>query len=108
MMKLAGQGIIYRIEDIDKASDKGVNKRLGHKGKPYNLFKFKGGIYCRHAWKEQLYRLKKNTEKTDDFDKYKRARTIPKSYKPSPRGWKEAQIAPVNMPNQGAYPTKKK
>jgi hypothetical protein len=108
MMKLAGQGIIYRIEDIDKASDKGVNKRLGHKGKPYNLFKFKGGIYCRHAWKEQLYRLKKGTEKTDDFDKYKRARTIPKSYKPSPRGWKEAQIAPVNMPNQGAYPTKKK
>ena len=108
MMKLAGQGIIYRIEDIDKASDKGINKRLGHKGKPYNLFKFKGGIYCRHAWKEQLYRLKKNTEKTDDFDKYKRARTIPKSYKPSPRGWKEAQIAPVNMPNQGAYPTKKK
>ena len=108
MMKLAGQGIIYRIEDIDKASDKGVNKRLGHKGKPYNLFKFKGGIYCRHAWKEQLYRLKKNTEKTDDFDKYKRATTIPKSYKPSPRGWKEAQIAPVNMPNQGAYPTKKK
>ena len=108
MMKLAGQGIIYRIEDIDKASDKGVNKRLGHKGKAYNLFKFKGGIYCRHAWKEQLYRLKKGTEKTDDFDKYKRARTIPKSYKPSPRGWKEAQIAPVNMPNQGAYPTKKK
>ena len=108
MMKLAGQGIIYRIEDIDKASDKGINKRLGHKGKPYNLFKFKGGIYCRHAWKEQLYRLKKGTEKTDDFDKYKRARTIPKSYKPSPRGWKEAQIAPVNMPNQGAYPTKKK
>ena len=108
MMKLAGQGIIYRIEDIDKASDKGINKRLGHKGKPYNLFKFKGGIYCRHAWKEQLYRLKKNTEKTDDFDKYKRAKTIPKSYKPSPRGWKEAQIAPVNMPNQGAYPTKKK
>jgi hypothetical protein len=108
MMKLAGQGIIYRIEDIDKASDKGVNKRLGHKGKAYNLFKFKGGIYCRHAWKEQLYRLKKGTEKTDDFDKYKRAKTIPKSYKPSPRGWKEAQIAPVNMPNQGAYPTKKK
>ena len=105
MMKLSKKGIIYRIEDIDKASREGVNDRLGHNKKPYNLFKFKGGIYCRHAWKEVLFRLKKNTEQTDDFDKYKRAKTIPKSYKPSPRGWKDAQIAPVNMPNQGAYPT---
>ena len=42
MMELARQGIIYRIEAIDKASDKGINKQLGHKGKAYNLFKFKG------------------------------------------------------------------
>ena len=109
MMSLSSKGIIYRIEDIDKASQKGVNKRLGHKRKPYDLFKFKGGIYCRHAWKQVLFRLKKNTEKTDDFDKYKRASrsNVPKSYNPSPRGWKDAQIAPVNMPNEGAYPTKK-
>ena len=35
----------------------------------YDLFKFKGGVYCRHAWKEVLYRLKKATtiKKGDDM-----------------------------------------
>lgn len=108
MMGLAKQGIIYRIEAIDKASDKGVNKQLGHKGKAYNLFKFKGGIYCRHAWKEQLYRLKKGTEKSDKLKDYNKVKSVPSSYQPKPKGWKDAAIAPVNMPNQGAYPTKKK
>ena len=48
MMKLSDKGIIYRIEEIDRASREGVNKQLGHKRKAYNLFRFKGGIYCRH------------------------------------------------------------
>lgn len=108
MMAIAKSGVIYRIEEIDKASDKGVNKQLGHKGKAYNLFKFKGGIYCRHAWKEQLYRLKKGTEKSDKLKDYNKVKSVPKSYQPKPKGWKDAAIAPVNMPNQGAYPTKKK
>ena len=38
-------------------SREGVNKQLGHKGRSYDLFKFKGGIYCRHKWKKVLYRL---------------------------------------------------
>ena len=51
MMTLARAGFVYRIEDIDKASREGVNRQLGHKGQPYDLFRFKGGVYCRHAWK---------------------------------------------------------
>ena len=84
------------------------DRQLGHKGKAYSLFKFKGGIYCRHAWKEQLYRLKKGTEKSDKLKDYNKVKSVPKSYKPKPKGWKDAAIAPVNMPNEGAYPTKKK
>ena len=57
-MRLSRGGFVYRIEDIDAASRAGVNRQLGHKGKPYDLFKFKGGVYCRHAWKVILYRLK--------------------------------------------------
>ena len=105
MMKLSDKGIIYRIEEIDRASREGVNKQLGHKRKAYNLFRFKGGIYCRHAWKEQLYRLKKGTEQTDKLADYKKTSTIPSKFRPSPRGLKDAKKAPVNMPNQGAYPT---
>ena len=104
MMKLSGKGVVYRLEDIDRASRSGVNDQLGHKGKAYDLFKFKGGIYCRHAWKEVLYRLKKNTKESEYLKDYKKTRTIPKSYMPRPSGHKQAKIAPYDMPNKGAYP----
>tara|TARA_R110000787_G_scaffold146884_1_gene260621 strand:- start:760 stop:1500 length:741 start_codon:yes stop_codon:yes gene_type:complete len=104
MMNLSGKGVVYRLEDIDRASRDGVNDQLGHKGKAYDLFKFKGGIYCRHAWKEVLYRLKKNTEESEYLKDYKKTRQIPKSYMPRPFGNKQAKIAPYDMPNKGAYP----
>ena len=104
MMTLSKGGIVYRLEDIDKASRDGVNKQLGHKGKPYDLFKFKGGIYCRHKWNRVLYRLKANTKPSEDILDYKKTREIPKTYIKNPRGTKESVIAPVNMPNEGAYP----
>ena len=45
--------------------------------------------------------LKVSDKKMDDYNK---ADSIPKSYMPTPRGIKDAQTAPVNMPNQGHYP----
>ena len=104
MMRLSRDGVVYRLEDIDRASRDGVNKQLGHKGRPYDLFRFKGGIYCRHKFVRVLYRLESNTEPSENLDAYKRTRTIPKSYIKNPRGTKDSKIAPVNMPNQGAYP----
>ena len=104
MMRLSKSGVVYRLEDIDKASRSGVNKSFGHKGREYDLFKFKGGIYCRHKWQKVLYRLKKTTEPSKDLADYKKTRTIPKSYNKMPRGTKQSEVAPVNMPNQGAYP----
>ena len=106
MMQLSRAGFVYRIEDIDKASREGVNRQLGHKGRPYDLFRFKGGVYCRHAWKVILYRLKEGTELKEgqSLDDYKKVDSIPKTYTPKPRGIKDAVIAPENMPNQGHYP----
>ena len=107
MMRLAKGGFVYRIEDIDKASDAGINRQLGHKGRKYDLFKFKGGVYCRHVWKEVLYRLKKGTELKDGLsldDDYNKVKKIPKTYVRKPKGLKDSKIAPVNMPNQGHYP----
>ena len=107
MMRLAKAGFVYRIEDIDKASDAGINRQLGHKGRKYDLFKFKGGVYCRHVWKEVLYRLKKGTELKDGLsldDDYNKVKKIPKTYVRKPKGLKDSKIAPVNMPNQGHYP----
>jgi len=104
MMNMASAGTVWTIEDIDRASREGVNRELGHKGRSYDLFKFKGGIYCRHKWKKVLYRLESNTEPSENLANYKKTRTIPKSYMKNPRGSKQAGIAPENMPNRGAYP----
>jgi hypothetical protein len=110
MMSRSGQGIVYRLEDIDKASRDGVNKQLGHKRRPYDLFKFKGGVYCFHAWKEVLYRLKKGTEikkgeeMPSEIADYKKVSEIPKTYKPKPTGIKESRTAPIGWRNRGHYP----
>ena len=107
MMRLSRGGFVYRIEDIDIASERGINRQLGHNKQPYDLFKFKGGVYCRHKWNEVLYRLKKGTELKDgqslDND-YNKVDSIPASYKRKPKGLRESKIAPYNMPNNGHYP----
>jgi len=106
MSKTDSQGFpaVYRLEDIDKASREGVNSTFGHKGQPYDLFKYKGGPYCKHIWKKVLFRLKDKTIESPEFSDYKRTRTIPKSYNIEPRGSKEANIAPIDMPNNGHHP----
>ncbi len=104
MMDMARAGIVWTLEDIDRASREGVNRELGHKGRAYDLFKFKGGIYCRHKWRKVLYRLESNTEPSENLSNYKKTRTIPKTYNRNPRGSKQAATAPENMPNRGAYP----
>jgi hypothetical protein len=109
MMRLAGQGIVYRIEDIDKASREGVNKQLGHKGRSYDLFRFKGGIWCTHAWSAVLYRLKANTELVEGqpLEDYKKTKTIPKTYEPKPRGIKDSKEAANRGNNWWKYPGRK-
>ena len=110
MMKRTRNGVVYRLEDIDKASRDGVNKTHGHKGKPYDLFKFKGGVNCGHFFEERLYRLKKkNGEYVEDkaLSSSEEVENIPKSYKPRPAGHKKAKVAPKDMPNNGHHPNYK-
>lgn len=110
MMKNSKNGMVYRIEEIDRASRNLNFKAAGlpmHNNQKYDLFKFKGGVNCGHIWKEVLYKLKANEEKgSEDIEDYKKTRKIPKSYKPKPRGSKQAKKAPKDMANNGAYPKK--
>ncbi len=103
MMGRSNRKVVYRIEDIDKASRAGVNKSFGHKGKSYDLFKYKGGVNCGHYWSEVLYRLKSKTMKKA-IQNYDEVNSIPKSYAPTPAGHKKAKIAPKDMPNDGHHP----
>ena len=108
MMARTDRGVVYRIEDINQASFSGVNKSHGHKGRPYSLFKYKGGVNCGHVWAENLYRLKTKTSGEPYKDKAlsssEEVDKIPKSYDPNPRGDKESKIAPIDMPDNGHHP----
>jgi hypothetical protein len=109
MMSRSSKGVVYRLEDIDKASRKGVNKGFGHKGQAYDLFRFKGGSFCGHFWQENLYQLKKKKDGEYVEDKAlsssEEVASIPKSYEPKPRGRKDAAKAPRDMKNNGRYPS---
>ena len=105
MMRRTDKGVVYRLEDIDQATRAGVNKSFGHKGESYDLFKYKGGVFCGHVWQEELYRLKDKTEKGSKYiSKYDETNTIPSSYRPRPLGNKESKIAPRYMDDNGHHP----
>lgn len=103
MMELSRKGTVYTIEDIDKASRAGVNGGFAPAGKKtYDLFKYKGGCYCRHAWKQILYRRKSGAEVSENLKNYRRTGEIPKTYQRNPWGSKDAEKATFDLPNHGS------
>lgn len=110
MMNMSNAGIVWRIEDIERASWKdNVNVEFRHRPSiRYNIFELKGGIYCQHKWVRVLYRLESNTEVSKNLGNYNKTRTIPSSYLKNPRGSKKASIATDRLPGRGAWPSKRK
>jgi hypothetical protein len=97
MEALTDKDIVYRLEDINQMSFRGVNKELGHNGRNYSLFKFKGGKNCHHFWEKRVY--KKKTQVSED-------EALADGYT-APNNPSEVPVAPKDMPNRGAYPTTK-
>jgi hypothetical protein len=55
--------LVYRKEDIDKASQSVVQAGMGPNGtNTYNIFLYKGGVNCQHFWQRQIY-LRRNNKK---------------------------------------------
>ena len=115
MMNRSRAGVVYRIEDIDAATKNWSSSKFKslelpmHNNKPFSLFRFKGGVYCGHIFEEVLYKVKKKKNKgSDKIKDYDEVSSIPKSQKPTPRGHKDAKVAPTNMPNNGHHPNYKK
>ena len=61
MMQLSDQGALYRYEDIalgesGSMSNDGVNSQFAAAGESrYDIFEFKGGVYCRHGWVRAIF-----------------------------------------------------
>ena len=95
---------VYRKEDIQKMSDAGINKSHGHKGLPYDIFLYKGGVNCHHKWVRQTYvsfdkkapigSPKTNQVSTNKAEKF--------GYRV--RNPKEVAMMPKDMPRQGHHP----
>ena len=73
---------IYRKEDIEIASSAGVNGQFSAKGQStYDIFLYKGGVYCQHFWERVILFKKENDKKISS----KEARRILNGLEPSER-----------------------
>ena len=95
MEALTEKDIVFRIEDINQMSFRGVNNELGHKGRNYSLAKFKGGKNCHHYWEKRVYKKKQQVSEDE---------ALSEGYV-APKNPEELPVRPVDMPNRGAYPT---
>ena len=56
MMSLSKGGAMYRYEDISDMSENGVNGQFAPTGdNEYDILKWKGGCFCRHAFQRNVY-----------------------------------------------------
>lgn len=98
MELLTGQNLVFRKEDINMMSFRGVNKELGHKGQNYSLFKYKGGVNCHHYWELKVYK-----KRVSDNNLVSEAEAIKDGLK-EPKNPSEVEIAPKDMANRGHHP----
>jgi hypothetical protein len=61
MVSMSKNGKVFRYEDIQNMSDNGVNGQFAPSGSSsYDIFTFKGGCFCRHAFKRLIYMRKRD------------------------------------------------
>jgi hypothetical protein len=61
MVSMSKNGKVFRYEDIQNMSDNGVNGQFAPSGSSsYDIFTFKGGCFCKHAFKRLIYMRKRD------------------------------------------------
>jgi hypothetical protein len=95
MEGLTSNDIVFRKEDINQMSFKGVNKKFGHNQQNYSLLKYKGGKNCHHFWELRVY--KKIGSGEVDIDQAVKDGLI------LPQNPAEMGVRPTDMPNGGAF-----
>lgn len=120
MIGARNRNVVYRREDIDLMGDSGVNKAFSPKGKStYSIWRFKGGVYCHHAWYRVTFRRKlergnipmpltpeekgTNRRDMDNYNPVSNAEANAKGVPFSPPDWKEAKTRTIDMPSRGRY-----
>jgi hypothetical protein len=123
MVANAKMGVVYRREDIDTMGDDGINGQFAPSGKSnYSIWKYKGGVNCKHQWYRLTYMRKRvsggkfipltpeeKSQAIKDLDNYKRVsnQSADSAGVPfSPPDWKTASTKTIDLPNRGSLKNK--
>jgi hypothetical protein len=103
MVGLSQSGLSFRFEDIEKMSkDPDINPNFGPGGSnTYDIFIWKGGAFCHHFWKRQIYIRKRDSKgrvlPNNGLENDKRVGNNPFV----PQKGREG-IAPIDTPSRGS------
>ena len=101
MIMMANSGIEFRYEDIKKMGRAGVNGQFAPEGQStYDLFTWKGGVYCYHGWMRRIYFRKQVKGKflpNKGLDNEKRVGNNPYVKQKGTEA-----VAPITTPNRGS------
>lgn len=102
MVAMSKAGAVFRYEDINNMSDKGVNGDFAPEGRStYDIFVYKGGAFCHHFWKRQIYMRKRDSKgrimPNEGLENEKRVGNNPYVPKKGVEG-----TAPINTPSRGS------
>ena len=123
MVANAKLGVVYRREDIDTMGDDGINGQFAPSGKSnYSIWKYKGGVNCKHQWYRLTYMRKRvsggkfipltpeeKSQAIKDLDNYKRVsnQSADSAGVPfSPPDWQTASTKTIDLPNRGSLKNK--
>jgi hypothetical protein len=103
MVALSKAGALFRYEDIQDMSDAGINGEFAPQGQSsYNLFIFKGGVYCRHAWFRKIFFRKREGGRFLPNDGLKNDKVVTGAIPNElfPKG--QEAVRPNDMPNRAS------
>jgi len=103
MVALSKMGALFRYEDIIQMGDDGVNSEFAASGSStLNIWIYKGGVYCRHAWFRKVFMRKRQGGKFLPNDGLNNDKVVTGAIANElfPKG--EESIRPNDMPNRAS------
>ena len=102
MVGLSKAGRVFRYEDIKSMEAAGVNGQFSPQGSStYDIFTWKGGVYCHHFWKRQIYLRKRDSKgrilPNKGLENDKRVGNVPFLPRKGAEG-----VAPIDTPSRGS------
>lgn len=101
MVRLSNEGKVFRFEDIAAMSDAGENGQFAPQGEnTYDIFTWKGGVYCHHKWLRKIYFRKREKGRFLPNDGLKNDILVGNNPFVKPKG--PEGIAPINTATRGS------